>query len=114
MSTTQKNALAACGDQGGKAHCCAPLLTSNNSVQQVVALGATGFPIAEWEAAFPGQKVHQGMPNHMRRSMHIARAFVRAAECGDYILAACWLSALSSHDDVRSVLAQIGGAHGPN
>lgn len=49
---------------------------------------ADTVPMSEWERAFPGQRVHRGMPNHMRRAMHLSRAFVHAAEAGDYVLAA--------------------------
>ena len=59
-----------------------------NAANDCRAQSAADLPISEWEAAFPGQQVHCGMPNHMRRAMHLARAFVRAAEHGDYVLAA--------------------------
>lgn len=54
---------------------------------------ADTIPMIEWESAFPGQCVHRGMPNHMRRAMHLSRAFVRAAESGDYVLAAQLMNA---------------------
>ena len=55
---------------------------------------AGDLPEAEWLAAFPGQRVNRGKPNNMRRAMHLARAFVRAAEAGDLMLAGRLMFAL--------------------
>lgn len=55
---------------------------------------AVELPASEWEVAFPGQRVHRGLPNKQRLAMHFTQGMCRAVARGDFEVAIIYFNRL--------------------